>query len=103
MTQHLVTWDTVPETVEANGVGKRRIEIADRSLTMVRIPAGTSAPRHSHPFDQFVQVTRGEGTLGTEQGKTCFGPGSIFVLPRDTWHTADFDIETILIESNLPS
>ena len=102
MTQHLVTWDALPETVAANGVAKRGIEIGDRTLVRVRVPAGTSAARHSHPFDQFVQVISGQGVLGTEQGQKRFGPGSVFVFPKNTWHTAEFETETVLIESNLP-
>jgi quercetin dioxygenase-like cupin family protein len=68
---------------------------------MVRVPAGTKAPRHSHGHEQFVQVISGSGTLETEQGSQPFGPGNVFHFPTDTWHAAEFDSGTLLVETNL--
>ena len=67
----------------------------------VKVPAGAKADRHSHPHEQFVQVVSGAGTLATEQGESAFAAGSVFHFPADAWHSASFDSDTILIETNL--
>ncbi|HEV7439465.1 MAG TPA: cupin domain-containing protein [Methylobacterium sp.] len=100
MTPHCLTWDDLPETRAPSGVAKRVREGAGAALVRVVVPAGASAGRHSHPHEQFVQVLSGSGTLETEQGRTAFGPGSLFHFPPDTWHAAAFDTETVLIETN---
>ncbi len=101
MVQHLVAWDEVPSSDAPGGVTKRGIHLAGVSLVAVTVPAGTEAPRHSHDHEQFVQVVSGAGTLTTEQGARRFGPGSVFVLPAGTWHSARFDVDTVLVETNL--
>ena len=100
-TKHCVSWEELPEQVSPSGVVKRALEGNSISLVMVRVPAGTSAPKHSHPHEQFVQVLSGSGTLETEQGLRPFGPGSVFHFPAGAWHAAVFDGETVLIETNL--
>ena len=100
-TKHCVSWEDLPEQVSPSGVGKRTLAGNSISLVMVRVPAGTNAPKHSHPHEQFVQVLSGSGTLETEQGSHPFGPGSVFHFPADAWHAAVFDSETVLIETNL--
>lgn len=100
-TKHCIDWSELPEQVSPSGVGKRTLERGDVSLVMVRVPAGTKAPRHSHLHEQFVQVASGSGVLETEQGSHPFGPGSVFHFPAETWHAAVFDSETVLIETNL--
>jgi quercetin dioxygenase-like cupin family protein len=100
-TKHCVSWEDLPEQVSPSGVGKRTLAGNSISLVMVRVPAGTNAPKHSHPHEQFVQVLSGSGTLETEQGSHSFGPGSVFHFPADAWHAAMFDSETVLIETNL--
>ncbi|MGF7213434.1 quercetin dioxygenase-like cupin family protein [Skermanella aerolata] len=101
MTDHCISWDDVPEQVSASGVAKRVLSGADVSLVMVKVPAGIKADRHSHAHEQFVQVVSGAGMLETEQGSRRFGPGSVFHFPRDTWHAAQFDVDTVLVETNL--
>jgi quercetin dioxygenase-like cupin family protein len=101
MDQHCVDWDSVPEQTAPSGVQKRVLPGTGGSLVRIRVPAGTRAERHSHPHEQFVQVLSGSGVLETEQGTRCFGPGSVFHFPTDTWHAAQFDSETVLVETNL--
>lgn len=101
MASHLVNWDDVPLRETAPGVGKRIIDGAGVTLVMVHVAAGLSAPRHEHRHEQFVQVVSGSGTLETEHGRRDFAAGSVFHFPANTWHAAQFDSETVLIESNL--
>ncbi len=101
MVDHLVAWDDVPSSDAPGGLTKRRIDLAAVSLVAVTVPAGAEAPRHSHGHEQFVQVLSGGGTLTTEQGTERFGPGSVFVFPAGTWHSARFDADTLLVETNL--
>ena len=98
---HLQDWTTTKASVASNGVGKQAIEGDRASLVRVTVPAGTTASRHHHDHEQFVQVISGSGDLETEQGTKRFGPGSIFVFPAGTWHAARFDSETVLVETNL--
>lgn len=101
MHRHCVAWSDRPEEPAANGITKRSIPGAGASLVMVRVPAGTVGDRHSHPHEQFVQVISGSGTIETEDGVTRFGGGSVFHFPKNTWHRAEFDAETVLVETNL--
>ena len=98
---HCVNWSELPETVSPSGISKRVLQGSGVSLVMVRVPAGMKAPRHSHTHEQFVQVLTGSGVLQTEEGRHPFGPGSVFHFPPETWHAADFETETVLVESNL--
>jgi quercetin dioxygenase-like cupin family protein len=101
MTQHLTAWDAVDAEEAPGGLTKRRLDLPGMSLVAVSVPAGTVAPRHSHPQDQFVQVISGTGTLTTERGAGPFAAGSVFVFPAGTWHAARFDTDTVLVETNL--
>ena len=101
MTEHLIAWDSVPASPAPGGVTKRRVDLRGVSLVTVTVPAGTEAPRHSHAHEQFVQVLAGTGTLTTEQGARPFAAGSVFVFPAETWHSARFDTDTVLVETNL--
>ena len=103
MKQHCIAWNEVPEEVSQSGVGTRALPGEKVSLVMVRVPAGASAERHSHPHEQFVQVLEGTGVLETAQGLRSFGPGSVFHFPPGAWHAARFESRTILIETNLKS
>ena len=100
MTDHLTRWDSHTESVGANAVAKRTIPGAGASLVRVVVPAGISAPRHSHAHEQFVQVISGSGILETEQGRGAFAAGSVFHFPPEVWHAATFETETVLIETN---
>ncbi len=97
---HLQDWAQTASIEDGRGVVKQAIEGKGASLVRVVVPAGTSAPRHHHDHEQFVQVLSGVGALETEQGLKRFGPGSVFHLPAGTWHAASFDTETVLIETN---
>jgi quercetin dioxygenase-like cupin family protein len=99
--KHCITWNDLPEQLSSSRVGKRALSGDNITLVMVRVPAGTRAPRHTHPHEQFVQVLSSSGLLETEQGSHPFGPGSVFHFPAETWHAAVFDSETVLIETNL--
>ena len=48
-----------------------------------------------------MQVAAGSGTLTTAQGPQPFAAGSVFVFPAGTWHSARFDTDTVLVETNL--
>ena len=101
MTAYLLAWDDHDESIAANGVAKRTIPGTGASLVRIVVRAGTSAPRHSHAHEQFVQVLSGSGVLETDQGRAAFGPGSVFHFPAQAWHAAEFETETVLIETNL--
>lgn len=100
MNPHCIAWDDLPETRAPNGVAKRALEGAGAVLVRVAVPAGTSAARHSHAHEQIVQVLSGTGTLETAAGRAAFGPGSLFHFPPGTWHAAEFETETVLVETN---
>lgn len=101
MTQHVIAWDDVAAAAAPGGLVKRRIDLAGMSLVTVAVPAGTRGTRHSHDHDQFVQVVSGSGTLETEQGERRFAAGTVFAFPAGTWHLANFDADTVLVETNL--
>ena len=100
MTDHFTAWDARSQSV-AGGVAKSTIPGAGASLVRVVVPAGISAPRHSHDHEQFVQVISGSGTLETEQGRKPFSAGCVFHFPPGAWHSATFEAETVLVETNL--
>ena len=101
MDPHFLDWNGIPEEVAPSGIGKRVLPGTGASLVMVRVPAGFKGGRHSHSHEQFVQVLSGAGVLETGQGTQTFGPGSLFYFPPDTWHAAQFDSDTVLVETNL--
>ena len=93
-------WDELA-TEGTSPVSKRRLPGAGASLVRVEIKAGTKSAKHSHAHEQFVQVISGRGTLETEEGRQSFTSGSLFHFPPETWHAAEFDDDTILVETNL--
>ena len=101
MIDHCLAWNNLPETVTPAGTAKRTIPGVGADLVRIAVPAGTSAGRHSHPHEQFVQVISGSGILETEQGERAFGPGSVFHFPAGAWHAARFEADTVLVEVNL--
>ena len=98
MLQH---WNELPQHAANSNVGKRTVEGIGASLVQVVIKAGTKANRHSHSHEQFVQVLSGSGVLDTEEGRKPFEAGSLFHFPVGAWHAAEFDEDTILVETNL--
>lgn len=94
-------WNDLPAEPAGPPVGKRRLAGSGASLVRVEIEAGTKAGRHSHAHEQFVQVVSGAGTLETEEGRRPFRAGSLFHFPAETWHAAEFDEDTVLVETNL--
>lgn len=101
MVQDCLNWDEVTETRAPNGVGKRAMAGTGATLVRITVPAGTQASRHSHAHEQFVQVISGSGELETADGRSAFGPGSVFHFSPDAWHAARFDTDTVLVETNL--
>ncbi len=101
MTQHVIAWDDVEAAPAPGGLTKRRLDLPGMTLVTVEVPAGLRGSRHSHDHDQFVQVLSGSGTLETEQGERPFSAGTVFAFPAGTWHRADFDADTVLVETNL--
>ena len=98
MLQH---WDDLAEEPRGPSVAKRVIPGRHASLVRLQIKAGTIAARHTHPFEQFVQVISGSGSLETEEGRAAFRAGSLFHFPAEAWHAATFDEDTVLVETNL--
>lgn len=94
------TWDSVPGHVQG-GTDRREIPGDGASLKMLRIPAGTTAARHSHPHEQFVQVLEGTGRLECEAGTIPLAPGTVIRFGPEEWHSAVFETDTVLIEVNL--
>ncbi len=70
-------------------------------LRQIVIPAGTIAARHHHDKEQFLFVASGGGTLQCEAGAIVLAPGVALHLPAGDWHSAAFDVGTVLIELNL--
>lgn len=101
MSKHCQSWSEVAESVASNGVRKREMVGAVVTLVQVMIPTGTHAPKHSHGFEQFVQVLSGSGTLETDQGRVAFAADSVFYFPPGTEHAAAFETDTVLVETNL--
>lgn len=101
MTQHVIAWDEVEAAPAPGGLVKRRLDLPGMTLVTVEVPAGLRGTRHSHDHDQFVQVLSGTGTLETEQGERPFSAGTVFAFPAGTWHLANFDADTVLVETNL--
>ena len=100
-TRFCQTWDNVPEEAAPGGLGKRNLGGVGAKLAAVHVPAGTRGSRRSDPHEQFVQVISGAGTLWTDQGEQSFGPGSVFHFPAGVEHRAEFETETLLVETNL--
>ncbi len=97
----LLHWNEVDAKAANPAVSKRTLDGGSASLVQVAIKAGTKADRHSHPFEQFVQVVSGAGTLETDEGRGPFKAGSLFHFPAGAWHEASFDEDTVLVETNL--
>jgi len=97
----LQCWDDLTEEVRGPTVTRRVVPGTGASLVRLAITAGTRADRHSHPYEQFVQVISGAGVLETEEGSHRFSAGSIFHFPPETWHAAVFEADTVLVETNL--
>ncbi len=98
MLQH---WNDMAVEPRGPTVAKRQVDGLGAGLVRLDIKAGTAAARHSHAFEQFVQVISGRGTLETEEGRHPFSAGSLFHFPAGAWHAADFDEDTVLVETNL--
>lgn len=94
-------WDEMETVVAGPTVTKQAASGDGASLVRLEIKAGSSAARHIHPFEQFVHVVSGAGRLETEEGNQRFSSGSLFHFPAGTWHAAEFDEDTVLVETNL--
>jgi quercetin dioxygenase-like cupin family protein len=71
------------------------------TLRQVRAPAGHVAPRHNHPFEQFLYVVAGGGKLERETGTVTLVPGVVVHFAPDDWHSTVFAADTFLLEVNL--
>jgi quercetin dioxygenase-like cupin family protein len=94
------SWDDIrPEN--GDGVSRRLIPGDGASLQIVSIKAGTTADRHSHPHEQFVHVLEGSSYLECEIGTIPLKPGTVLHFAPDTWHSAVFETDTVVVEVNL--
>ena len=60
-------------------------------LTRVKVPAGVKLMPHRHPEDRIYTVISGVFYIGLgehfdEEKLKAYPPGSVVVLPGDTWH-----------------
>ena len=97
----LLKWDDLETQTPSASMTKRRLQGKGASLVEILLKAGTKAERHSHSFEQFVQVISGRGVLETAEGAKPFSAGSLFHFPPDAWHAAVFEEDTVLVETNL--
>ena len=97
----LQNWNDLDDHSANPAVGKKTMVGAGGSLVRVAIERGFRADRHSHDFDQFVQVLTGSGSLETAEGIQRFSAGCVFHFTPGTWHAAQFDEDTVLVETNL--
>ena len=74
---------------------------AGATLRQVHIKAGHSAPRHSHPHEQFLMVLSGAGQIDCETGPITLQPGCVIRFAPGAWHSALFTEATVLAEFNL--
>ena len=88
---HCVEWGTEPVTLAGAGA----------SLRQVFVKAGHVAARHSHAYEQFLQVVSGAGRLMCEAGAIPLIPGTAIRLAAGAWHSAEFTADTVLMEFNL--
>ena len=93
-------WDDLPAELVGTDVVRRRLEGDGAVLVRVHIKAGTKADRHAHGHEQFVQVLSGSGVLHTEEGSRPFKAGCLFHFPPETWHAAEFESDSVLVETN---
>lgn len=101
MTMQCVRWADQPVEATADGVRRALVHGAGADVKRIDIPADTRAGRHTHPFEQFVLVESGSGTLTTAQGTVRLEPGVVIHFPPETWHEAHFETATVLLEVNL--
>lgn len=97
----ILTWDAVPPAVTA-GVDRREVPGTGATLRRIVVPAGTTAPRHSHDHEQFLLVLEGRALLRTAEGEAELRPGTVVRFDADAWHAAEFTADTVLVEVNLP-
>ncbi|WP_204562101.1 cupin domain-containing protein [Azospirillum palustre] len=96
----VITWSDLPAQT-AEGVERRSLPGTGASLKHIVIKAGTSAPRHDHPHEQFVIVVEGRALLTCEAGPVDLRPAMVIRFDPGAWHSADFVEDTVLIEVNL--
>ncbi len=94
-------WSDVDVVTVGPTVTKQVVAGTGGSLARIALGAGSKAGRHTHAFEQFVHVESGSGWLETEEGVRRFSAGSLFHFPAETWHSAEFDEDTILVEVNM--
>ncbi|MDE8345594.1 MAG: cupin domain-containing protein [Acidocella sp.] len=97
-TRH-VHWDDVA-TYGDGKADRRVIEGKAGAVKRVAVPAGTVADRHAHDFEQFFMVIEGRGVLTSAAGDIALRPGVVVHFEPDTWHSAIFDTDTVLLEVN---
>jgi len=100
-TAHLYDWNSVAGAEVRDGVTKKSIGGDDASLTLITIRAGTVADRHNHPHEQFVHVLSGHARIKTDDDECEVRAGSVLHLPSNTYHSAVFDEDTVLVEINV--
>jgi quercetin dioxygenase-like cupin family protein len=95
----VVSWDKVAPQGD-DGADRRVITGHAGNLKRVAVKAGTVAGRHSHDFEQFFMVLEGTGTLTCADGDITLHPGLVIHFDVDTWHSAVFETDTVLVEVN---
>ena len=96
----VLAWDDVPAAV-TDGIDRREVPGTGAAVRRIMIPAGTTAPRHSHDHEQFLLVLEGRALLQVAEGPVELRPGTIVRFDPDAWHAAEFLTDTVLVEVNL--
>ncbi len=84
-----LAWSTVPNSggVEVAPLSGDMMKSAHR--VMVKFPAGTVHPLHTHTADIKMVIVSGSFTYGSErQAQKAYGPGSYIVIPGGTKHAS---------------
>jgi quercetin dioxygenase-like cupin family protein len=93
----ITQWDFAPGADTGTGL----VPGDGASLRRVNVPAGRKADRHSHAHEQFLLVVSGAGRLECEAGAVELRPGTVLRFAPGAWHSAEFTVDTVLVEVNL--
>lgn len=99
MQTSVFTWDEVARVGDEKA-DRRVIAGVAGDLKRVAVKAGYVAGGHAHDFEQFFLVLEGVGVLTTADGDLALKPGVVVHFAPDTWHSAVFHSDTVLVEVN---
>ena len=69
-------------------------------LSFVHAKAGAAVGNHHHAAEQVSWVIKGKMRVTTEHGEErIIGPGDVWVIPLDAWHSAAYLEDTGMLEA----